>query len=285
MKRRFLMVAAVLLILVGIFLLMRIAAATFAPKGKGALQITSNIKAAAYLDNKPIGDTPLCHCEGNDTIESGKHELRIVPEDRSFAPFSAKIEINTGVLTAVDRTFLPGSFASAYILTLAKNNSSDPQFFIASIPEGALVELDGESKGITPILLDPLSASEHEVEIQKQGFSKKTVRIRAVPSYRVVLNVLLGTKSGVDESIEAPDQKITPTQAASIKQDLVLIKDTPTGFLRVREQATTASREVGRVNPQETYVFLDENTSWFKIELRDKTIGWVSKQYAEKTIQ
>jgi len=285
MKRRLLMVTAVLLILVGIFLLMRVAAATFAPKGKGALQITSNVKAAAFLDNKPIGNTPLCKCEGNDTLPAGKHELRIVPEDKSFTPFSAKIEINAGVLTAVDRTFLPGSFASAYILTLAKNNSSDPQLFIASIPEGALVSLDGESKGITPILLDPISASEHEVEIQKQGFSKKTVRIRAVPSYKVILNVLLGTKSGVDELQEAPDQEITPTQAASIKQDLILIKDTPTGFLRVREQATTASREVGRVNPQETYPFLDEDTGWFKIELGDKTTGWVSKQYAEKTIQ
>lgn len=279
------MVAAVLLILVGIFLLMRVAAATFAPKGKGALQITSNIKAAAYLDNKPIGDTPLCRCEGNDILPAGEHELRIVPEDRSFAPFSAKIEINTGVLTAVDRTFLPGSFASAYILTLVKNNSSDPQLFIASIPEGALVSLDGESKGITPILLNPVSASEHEVEIQKQGFSKKTVRIRAVPSYKVVLNVLLGTKSGVDELQEAPNQETTPTQAAPVKQELVLIKDTPTGFLRVREQATTASQEIGRVNPQETYPLLDENAGWFKIELEDKTAGWVSKQYAEKTIQ
>src|SRR3972149_5523399 len=114
-----------------------------------------------------------------------------------------RIRINSGVLTAVERTFLPGSFASLYILTLEKTNSSDPQIFIASIPDGALVSIDGKEEGITPLSLKSISSSEHEIEIQKRSFSKKTVRVRSVPSYKLVLNVILGTQGTTDEASES----------------------------------------------------------------------------------
>lgn len=284
MKRRILLVLSILLILAGIFLLIKLAASTLAPRGHGALQVTSNIKATVLLDSKPIGNTPLCLCEQNETIREGEYELKIVPEDKSAQPFTNRIKINAGVLTALERTFLPGSFSSAYILTLEKGNFSTPQVFIASIPEGALVSLDGESKGVTPLTLKSLSASEHEVEINKQGFAKKTVRVRAVPSYKLVLNVLLGTEGEIDETREATPTPILPT-VTIIAQNKIEIKNTPTGFLRVREEPSIGAREIGRVNPGETYVLVDENTSWFKIELKDGTQGWVSKTYAQKTAQ
>ncbi len=284
MKRRLLLVLSVLLILVGIFILVKVAASTLVPRGRGALQVTSNLKAQVFLDSKPIGNTPLCKCEQNETIKEGEYELRIVPEDKSIQPFTNRIDINVGVLTAVDRTFLPGSFSSTYILTLERTNESDPQLFIASIPEGALISLDSESKGITPLTLKSISPSEHEVEIQKQRFAKKTVRIRAVPSYKLILNIVLGTQTGADET-EVPTLTPPSPTAIPMSSEKVIIKNTPTGFLRVREEPSTGAREIGRVNPQETYKLVDENTSWFKIELNGGTQGWVSKTYAEKTNQ
>ena len=285
MKRRLLMVVAILLILAGMFLLVRIAANTLIPRGKGALQVTSSIKAQVILDNKVLGATPLCKCEQNETLLQGVYELKIIPEDKSVQPFMARVRINSGVLTAVERTFLPGSYASSYILTLEKTNSSDPEIFIASIPDGALISFDGKEEGITPLSLRSISASEHELEIQKQGFSKKTVRVRAVPSYKLVLNVILGTQ-GADETVESqpeagPPLAETPTPT-KINQALVTIKNTPVGFLRVRESPSTAAKEIGRVNPGETFELIEENASWFKIKLEDGE-GWVSKIYSEKT--
>src|SRR3989338_2918699 len=289
MKRRILLVGAILLILAGMFLLVRIAANTLIPRGRGALQVTSNIKAQVILDNKVLGATPLCKCEQNETLASGVYELKIVPEDKSVQPFIARVRVNSGVLTAVERTFLPGSYASSYILTLEKTNSPDPEIFIASIPDGALVSLDGKEEGVTPLTLKSISSSEHELEIQKQGFSKKTVRVRAVPSYKLVLNVILGTQGSSDETLEPTS---TPSGAESLRggapipspteanQPQVTIKNTPVGFLRVRENPSTASQEISRVNPGESYLFVDENASWFQIELEDGTLGWVSKQYA-----
>ena len=283
MKRRILLVGAILLILAGMFLLVRIAANTLIPRGKGALQVTSNIKAQVILDNKVLGATPLCKCEQNETLLQGVYELKIIPEDKSVQPFMARVRINSGVLTAVERTFLPGSYASSYILTLEKTNSPDPEIFIASIPDGALISLDGKEEGITPLSLKSISASEHEIEIQKQGFSKKTVRVRAVPSYKLVLNVILGTQGSSDETSETLTPTPTPEPTKS-EAPLVTIKNTPVGFLRVRENPSTAAKEIGRVNPGETFELIEENASWFKIRLEDGE-GWVSKTYSEKTTQ
>lgn len=283
MKRRILLVISILLILVGIFLLMKVAAETLAPKGKGALQVTSNIKAQVFINNKPLGETPLCKCDQKDTIKQGEYEIKIVPGDKKFQPFVSRIKINPGVLTAVERTFLPGSGASVSILTLEKTQDNDPQLFIATIPEGALVSVDGESKGVTPLNLKNLTSSEHEVEIQKQAFSKKTIRVRAVPSYKLILNILLGTETGPDETQDdAVTPTITPAPTLSASKISVEILNTPNGFLRVRENPSTQATEINRVKTGESYLFIEENDNWLKIELGDGTKGWVSKTYAKK---
>src|SRR3989344_7894898 len=101
MKKRILLVFAVLSILAGIFILEKSASSALSPKGKGGLQVTSNVKAQVFMDNKPIGATPLCLCEANQTIDQGRKDLKIVPDDKSLNPYSLKIDINPGVLTAV----------------------------------------------------------------------------------------------------------------------------------------------------------------------------------------
>ena len=51
--------------------------------------------------------------------------------------------------------------------------------------------------------------------------------------------------------------------------------------MRVREEASTSSKELGKVDPGEEFVLLDEKNSWYKIEYED-TEGWISSTYAEK---
>jgi len=64
----------------------------------------------------------------------------------------------------------------------------------------------------------------------------------------------------------------------------ILIKDTPTGWLRVRDKASTAGSEVGRVEPGDEYELLDEDNGWYKIEYEQGEEGWISAQYANKTL-
>jgi uncharacterized protein YgiM (DUF1202 family) len=63
----------------------------------------------------------------------------------------------------------------------------------------------------------------------------------------------------------------------------VLILQTPTGFLRVRDQASLNGAEIGQIKPGETYQLLDDKTTgWYQIQLTNGKTGWISSQYAQK---
>ena len=284
MKKRVLMVLAILLILAGIFILVRVAANVLKPKGRGALQVNSNIRASVTLNGEVLGTTPLYRGDQNESLPEGLYDLKITPEDKNLEAYSAKVKINPGVLTAVERTFLPGSLASSYILMLEKSQVKNPQIFISSIPDNSLVSIDGTDEGVTPLNLPSISASEHEVEIQKEGFAKKTIRVRAVDGYKLVLNVVLSA-GGSSEIEIAPSVSPTAVLTPIPPPNSITIKNTPTGFLRVRSTPSLAGTEIGRVTPGEVFEVLEENASWVKIKLKDGQEGWVSKTYTQKNTQ
>ena len=65
------------------------------------------------------------------------------------------------------------------------------------------------------------------------------------------------------------------------KKKSALIKKTGTGYLNVRDGAAFSSGIIDRVTPGETYIYIEEETSWVKIKLTNGIEGWVSKQYVE----
>lgn len=250
--------------------------------GTGGLQVTANTKSKVFLNGKDIGSAPLCKCDQDNTLKVGEYTLKIVPEDQSLTPFEYKIKIQKNVMTVIDRTFLPGAYSSAYLLYLEKSDSQDAQLLVVSLPDGALVTIDGNPNGITPFLLRSVSPSEHEVEITKQGFSKKTIKIKAVPSYKLIINAILGTK------VETADQAPIASAAANIntlplsQNYKIKINGTPNGFLRVRENPGTSFKEINRVKEGAVYSALDEKNNWFKIQLNDGGDGWISGDYIVK---
>lgn len=62
----------------------------------------------------------------------------------------------------------------------------------------------------------------------------------------------------------------------------VEIKETPTGFLNVRDGPSTYAELIGTVYPGEKYLFLEESEGWYKIKLRDGSEGWVYAKYVGK---
>lgn len=252
---------------------------------KGALQVTANIKSKVFLNGNLIGDTQLCKCNQNDTLQAGEYNIRIEPYDTTYTAYTARIRVNGGVLTAIDRTFLPGSLASSYVLTLEKSQSQKGELVITTIPEGAMVTIDSIATGATPLTNDKLSISEHELEIQKQGFAKKTIRIRTVEGHKLIVNATLGTEGDGTEISLTPTPSVVPTgsitPSPSVKSTVTIL-DTPNGFLRVRSGAGTTFSEVTRVDSGKTFELLDESEGWFQIQVDTNTTGWISSQFAEK---
>lgn len=287
MKRRLLLALSIILVASGLFLLVRVIY-SFKDVERGGLQVTATVKGKVYLDNKFIGDIPVRKIGQTDTIPVGNYELRIDPDDKTLTPYTTRIVINGGVLTAVDKTFLPGSLGSAYVLTLEKTTGAKPEIEITSIPDGALVTIDSVPLGATPFKSDALSSSEHEVEIQKEGFAKKTIRVRIVDGHRLVVSTALGTGDigTIPETTPSVSPSISPTLTPSptieSTKPKVTILSTPNGFLRVRSGAGTTFSEVGRVKTDETYDVLSEESGWYQIQLDTTTTGWISSLYASK---
>lgn len=283
MKRKLLFLLAAVLVASGLFLLVKVIY-TFKDVGRGGLQVTANIEGRVLLDGKHIGDIPVRRINQQDTVPVGTYELRIEPKDTAFVAYTTRVRINSGVLTAVDKTFLPGSLGSSYVLTLEKSPNPKPQIEITSIPDNALITIDSVPSGTTPFRSDSLSASEHEVELQKEGFSKKTIRIRTVENHILVVSATLGTGdigSIPEETATTPAITVSPTQAPESSTS-VIISQTPNGFLRVRSGPGTGFGEIARVKPGESYPVTDEQTGWYQIQVDPNTVGWISSQFAKK---
>ncbi len=284
MRRKLLLGLSIILVASGLFLLVKVIY-SFRDIEKGGLQVTSNMKGRVLLDGKEIGIIPVRKTSSPDTIPVGNYELRIEPEDTTLASYTARVRINGGVLTAVDKTFLPGSLGSAYTLTLEKSQNPKPKIDITSVPSGALVTVDSVAVGSTPYTSGSLSASEHEIEIQKEGFSKKTIRVRTVDRHTLVVSVALGT--GDIGTVQIPTD-ITPTSSITLTPTpltavaaTITILPTPNGFLRVRGGPSTSFGEVARVKPGETYTVLTEENGWYEIQAEGVN-GWISSQFARK---
>lgn len=284
MKRKLLLLLSIILVATGLFLLVKVIY-NFKDVEKGGLQVTANVNGKVFLDGKYIGDIPVRKINQQDTVSTGNYELRIEPQDTTLSAYTARVQINGGVLTAVDKTFLPGSLGSSYILTLEKSSSQKPQIEITSIPDGAMVTIDSVSVGVTPYKSDSLSSSEHEVEIQKEGFAKKTIRVKTVENLTLVVSTNLGTGDigtiPQATSTSTVNPSVTPTTTPQAKSTVVIL-DTPNGFLRVRSGAGTAFGEVARVKPGEKYDVINEKSGWYEIQIDNSTTGWVSSQYAKK---
>jgi hypothetical protein len=80
-----------------------------------------------------------------------------------------------------------------------------------------------------------------------------------------------------EEPSPTPKPKVTPPDKPYIE-----VEDTPTGWLRVRAEASVNSDELAKINPGEMYPYLEEeDNGWYKIEYEDGEEGWVSGDYVK----
>lgn len=66
------------------------------------------------------------------------------------------------------------------------------------------------------------------------------------------------------------------------ERELVLIKETETGWLNVRDGAGVDYSILTKIYPGESYPLLKELEKWYKIELNDGREGWVFNEYVSK---
>lgn len=246
--------------------------------GKGALRVTSLPQSKVYLENKLIGATPFCACDLTQMLPVGNYTIKLVPVDVDFKPFEEKIAINKYTLTVVDRTFANNGGSNGSIISLIPlSDEEDAQILVVSFPDKANVFLDGNPVGITPLLLNKVSESDHDLRLTLNGYQDKTLEIKTALGFQLNSLVFLGIKPDLSTPIEASDSAVPIATS-------VLILDTPTGFLRVRETNSVYSAEIGQVKPGESYQLVGEKDDWLEIKFSspEAKLGWINSQYAIK---
>ena len=124
---------------------------------KGALNINSSIKADVYLNGKKVGETPIAL---NDLSE-GEYELKLdIPDYQSW---TTKVKVKAGETIKINHIFPAAGSLSVF---------TNPW---------AIIYIDGNEKGTTPIIIEKISEGEHLVEIRREGYKPiyKTIIIEA----------------------------------------------------------------------------------------------------------
>ncbi len=92
------------------------------------------------------------------------------------------------------------------------------------------------------------------------------------------------SKDSTDEIVKTekntdPEERSIVLGAHTEYQKLLLIKQTPTEWLNVRDKPALGGNVITKVYPGETYPFSEVQAGWYKILLKDLTEGWVSSSY------
>lgn len=245
---------------------------------KGELTVQSSPKTTVFVNSENKGQTAL-----TTQLAPGMYEVRLEPEDTTTtAPWQQQVQVNKGVETFVTVTLGPTESASTWqIITLEKTNGA-AELAIASQKDGSEIFIDGERKGTTPLSFQDLSVGMHEVRLASSGVSDTLIKLDLPKGYKVQLNAHPAGLASADPSATesgTPEAGKTTDSSAQVK---VKILSTPTGWLRVRAEPSTSGSELAKVNPDEEYPLVEEQTDWYKIEYKDGEEGWISSEYAEK---
>ncbi|OGM09557.1 hypothetical protein A2159_00210 [Candidatus Woesebacteria bacterium RBG_13_34_9] len=256
------------------------------PKYAG-IYIDTNPTSTIYIDGEEMGRTPY-----KKTIKPNEIEIKLVPDSFQLPlyPFETKIDLVAGVETVIKREFgETEELSSGEILSFEKGIRDETSLSVITIPDSGKLIIDRKDKAFTPHKTSAILPGNHILELSASGFVDKEIQVKTHSGYKLTAFVQLSKVA-----IQNNEEFEVATSAAGVEQGsekvMVKIKSTPTGFLRVREEASSIANEVGRVIPGKTYILLeqDEKTGWYKIEFNEETdskvikSGWISNQYAER---
>jgi hypothetical protein len=243
---------------------------------KSGLEIMSYPTAKVFINNKEMGSTPYKNLD----LKPGDNEVKLVVGIREW---KRTIELQNNINTVIDwQLGNDPKGDSGYILYLEKIGGKKASLLVNTNPDKTTIKIDGEVKGISPIKVNELNEGDRQLVISFPGYKDVNVFMKAIAGYQLVVNAQLAEeKNDISQIIETPIE--ATSSGLNVDQgQKVTIKETETGWLKVREASSSSSKEIIKVKPGENYNLLDENTDWYKIDLGNSKSGWISTTYASK---
>ncbi|MBI5619570.1 PEGA domain-containing protein [Candidatus Gottesmanbacteria bacterium] len=287
MKRKFAFLLILVLLLAGIVGIVKLLRGRSVKQGE--IRVESTVPAGIFVNDKHLGRTPF-----KDKINAGDYTIKLVPESttQQFSSWQGSITVGPNLLTYINAALSESELSTAIdVLWLEKISAKNPELSVTTNPDGATVLVDDAPRGVTPLSLADIVLGDHSVTVTSPGFLARTLKIKITPGYRVIATIKLAlSPGGSAQPATSPTPSIavpgkTATSSATTPDPVkpfIIIKDTPTGFLRVRMEPSTSATESGRVKPGEKYHIEESQSGWYKIKYTGQNTGWISGQYAEK---
>ncbi len=269
-KQRYLLISLLtIFILAGVSL---IVFNFFVPKASGLL-IETSPASTVYINGEEVGRTPYTSLRKPNEIT-----LRLIPDSfgTPLAPFEEKVNLVSGVEIVVRRYFgVSEAFTEGEVLSFEKlPNNNTSGITIITDPENVQITIDGISKGVSPYTSQKIEDGIAKIKLSSSGLKDREVEVNLVKGFKLIAFIKLS-------KTEVPKKIDNIKEEESVR--IVKILKTPTGFLRVRNDATGSATEVGQVKSGEEYKLLGESVQgdWFKISPKEGVTGWVTSQYSE----
>ncbi len=235
----------------------------FGIKQKSGISVLSTPEdATVSLDGKDVGKTPY----EDKNLAVKEYSIKI-EKDKSV--WQAKLNLIAGTVAVINRDLSPDEASSAgEILTLKKGTG----ITVVSSPADVNVEIDGKSLGKTPNTFD-IKPGEHTIILSHINFQNRSIKAKLPEGFNLTVSSDLAISEADLTTISTPVITQTPE---------VIVKNTPTGFLRVRDKASLSGKEIAQVKVGEALILLEELGSWDRVRLSNNTEGFVSSSYVEK---
>lgn len=254
----------------------------------GRIKVVASPVASVFIDNLAVGKTPY-----EQKYKVGEYMLKLIPEGTATdtASWQGKVKIYKNALSYVNRELGSSDLTSAgetFTTTKmeeAPKTANTGEIYVETEPQGAIVYLDNDEKGVSSLIMSEVAKGDHELSVFMPRFLRRTQKINVDTGYRVnaVFKLAIDQSSPeISPTGTKKDEKKEATASAKTTKTKIVISDTPTGFLRVREEPSISASESAQVKPGDSFDLLEEQSGWYKIEYEKGKEGWVYSQYAEK---
>jgi len=279
----------------------------FLSQDQAGLHIESNETATIYLDDKHIGNTTY----DGQKLKAGQYSLKLVSEKNPNKQWQTNIRLTSKVVTVISYNFADQpNQGSYYVLQLEKlANQNNTEMAFITQPDNVIITLDGQPKGLSPVTLEQLTPGEHQIVLSAPAHQELSIPARLLAGHSLIVNAQLARLADIpaplidDQEASASAtpsatpsaNKLTPSpqptvvpkaQSATssakstIKPPYVIVQETGTGWLRVRESA--GGEEVAKIDTGEQFSFVEsDDAGWYKIEYSPGKFGWVVARFVK----
>lgn len=210
-------------------------------KNKAGLQVITNDEVVSiFIDDQFLGKTPFLTKD----LKPGEYTIKLEPEDKKLVPYETTLNLRKSMLSVV--TWKPGrtlTESGGVIYELEKlADKNQTEVSVISIPDGAIISIDGQGKQFAPYTLEGIAEGNHDFEVSLPSYETQNHTINIVQGHR--LNILV--KLAKDNVLHMDEESLTPEPSPSQIQRKTTIEATQSGSVRGASSTATSPQETSQ---------------------------------------